>query len=348
MLQFCNLPQLKLFHVDNFKIHQITWPGYKKDLCTLFLRNYEKARVEYEKDRTHAEKSRKRDEMLISVDMQKVILLPRLEQYKRCLFTRRLVSINQSFVPIGKQPGLKPRGVLWHEAICGRKDEDVSSAFRKEMSLPENRDIRWWLMWLDNCAGQNKCWTLYTMLVFFVNSANVVQSIKLKYFTAGHTFMSADSFHKSVEKEMNEMKNVYDFQDFSNCVSRAGDVTPMDVSDFYDFEKGLSQSKESKESCPLLSDVVSVEFRRGSTSFFFKRNHDDPEYSEATFLKSKIVKHIRAGTYSVPQKPGPRGIQTEKRKHILQKLGDLLPSDRKQFYKDLPTSDTAYDMLEQV
>ena len=285
--------------------------------------------------------------MLISVDMQKVILLPRLPQYKRCLFTRRVVTINQSFVPIGKQRGVKARGVLWHEGICGRKDEDVASAFWKELSLPDNRDIKWWIMWLDNCAGQNKCWTLYTMLVFFVNRGSQVESIKLKYFTAGHTFMSADNFHKDVEKEMNAMKNVYDFQDFQNCVSRAGDATLINVTEFYDFEKGLSESKASKETCPLLHEVVSVEFRKGSTSLFYKRNHDDHEYSECNFLKKKIVRKIGDREYSVTHKTEPRGIQAEKKKHILQKLGSLLPSDRKQFYKDIPASD-AYDMLDQI
>ena len=165
--------------------------------------------------------------------MQKVILLPRLEQYKRCLFTRRLVTINQSFVPIRDEKGERARGVLWHEGICGRNYEDVASSFYKSIALPENGHIKKWTMWLDNCSGQNKCWTLYTMMVDRKEIG--VQSIKLKYFTAGHTFMSADNFHKRVEKEMKEMNNVYDFHDFRRCVSVAGDVTLMNVSDFFNF-----------------------------------------------------------------------------------------------------------------
>ena len=219
--------------------------------------------------------------------------------------------------------------------------------FFKELSLPNYWDVKRWLMWLDNCAGQNKCWTLYTMLVYFVNLSNAVESIKLKYFTAGHTFMSADNFHKSVEKEMNEMKNVYDFQDFRNCVSAAGSVTLMDITDFYNFEKGKGESQESKDTCPLLCDVVSIEFRKGSRSLFYKKNHEDPEYKECVFLKRKINKRIKEGSYYVSQKTELRGIQAEKKQHILEKLGGLMPSDRKQFFKDIPESN-AYDMLEQV
>ena len=112
------------------------------------------------------------------------------------------------------------------------------------------------------------------MMVDVINRKEIgVQSIKLKYFTAGHTFISADNFHKRVEKEMKEMNNVYDFPDFHRCVSVAGDVTLMNISDFFNFEKGLSQGTESKSSRPLLSDVVSVEFRKGSTKLFFHGSH---------------------------------------------------------------------------
>ena len=153
----------------NFDIHQ---------------KQYTAARKEYEKDKLYAEKQCDRTEMLISVDMQKVILLPRLEQFKRCIFTRRIVTINQSFVPIGTQTNVKPRGILWHEETCGRKDEDVTSAFLKEFTLLENRDVKRWTVWVDNCSGQNKCWTLFTMLVHLVNMPTTkIETIQLKYFT---------------------------------------------------------------------------------------------------------------------------------------------------------------------
>ena len=74
------------------------------------------------------------------------------------------------------------------------------------------------------------------MMVDVINRKEIgIQSLKLKNFTAGHTFMSADNFHKGVEKEMKEMNNVYDFHDFRRCVSVAGDVTLMNVSDFFNF-----------------------------------------------------------------------------------------------------------------
>ena len=75
--------------------------------------------------------------------------------------------------------------------------------------------------------------------------------------------------------EMKGMNNVYNFHDFRRCVALAGDMTLMNVGDFFNFEKCLSQGTESKSSRPLLSEVVSVEFRKGSTKMFFKRRHSD-------------------------------------------------------------------------
>ena len=134
--------------------------------------------------------------------MQKVILLPRLPGYKVCLFTKRIVGINQSFAPINKEEVRlkKSLGVLWHEGTSGRNDADVTSL--KAMDSVEFRDFDNYVIWLDNCcAGQNKNWTLYTALTDLVNSSDRPKSIMLKYFVVGHTFMSADSFQHKVEGE---------------------------------------------------------------------------------------------------------------------------------------------------
>ena len=64
--------------------------------------------------------------MVVSFDMQKVIMLPGLPGLKQAIFYKRLVLFNETFAPIGKSE-MKPVGVLWHEAIKGRSAEDVTS-----------------------------------------------------------------------------------------------------------------------------------------------------------------------------------------------------------------------------
>ena len=81
------------------------------------------------------------------------------------------------------------------------------------------------------------------MLVGVVNAADsYIGVITIKYLTTGHTFMSADNFHRSVKREMKKMDKVYNFEDFAGCVSNAGDNVTMKYNDFFMFKNGLSES----------------------------------------------------------------------------------------------------------
>ena len=52
---------------------------------------------------------------LMSVDMQKVLMLPRLPRVKTCVFTRRLVAFHETFAPIGSASKRPVVSALWHE-----------------------------------------------------------------------------------------------------------------------------------------------------------------------------------------------------------------------------------------
>ena len=154
------------------------------------------------------------DSMISLVDTQKVQLLPRQPTTKQSLF-RRLLTINQFSAPIHKSSkgGI---GLLWHKRLAGRNGEDFTSAFFKVLNLPQFQDMLCWLFWLNNCADQNKCWTLFIALVLALDSDDRPDRITSKYFVSWHTFMSADKFHREIE-EMKAMGKVYDFIDFWQC-----------------------------------------------------------------------------------------------------------------------------------
>lgn len=140
---------------------------------------------------------------IFSLDLQKVIMLPRLNMFKAVIFCPRIIAFNESFVPIGGskdngQPKFwKPEAAIWHEAISGRLKEDIISAFFK--FFVSKHDLPEIILWLDNCASQNKNWALLTFLVFIINSEFIeATQIQLNYFEPGHTFMSADNFHHQV------------------------------------------------------------------------------------------------------------------------------------------------------
>ena len=116
-----------------------------------------RSRKDYEKDKELT--ALDNNTLYLSCDLQKVILLPRLPGYKRSIFTSRLIAFNMTFAPIG----LRGKGhastafdVLWHEAISRRNGENITSAYIKMFSHVRCRDNHNWVIWADNCGGQNK------------------------------------------------------------------------------------------------------------------------------------------------------------------------------------------------
>ncbi|CAH0560554.1 unnamed protein product [Brassicogethes aeneus] len=147
-------------------------------------------------------------------------MLPRCDMFKEIIFTPRIIAFNDSFFSVGKKLS-KRIACLWHEAISGRKQDDIISTFYAFLCHLEVRDYQGVTIWLDNCAAQNKNWVLFSFLTYFINSGGTkLQTLDTKYFETGHTFMSADAFHHQVESQLRRAKNVYDFQDFIGCVEK--------------------------------------------------------------------------------------------------------------------------------
>ena len=241
----------------------------------------------------------------------------------------------------GKHHKKKALGILWHEGINGRKDEDITSCYKKLFFSGPYRDYKIFVIWVDNCGGQNKCWTLYTTLVLIVNLTHV-EKITIKYFVVGHSYMSADNFHRSVEKEMKEMEKVFNFEDFIQCVGNVGSVHVMTPTDFHSFKDGLSQGAASKRSRPLLADVQMVEFRKGSNMMFYKNStNDDEPFKEADFLQAKYKKPGQQFPATLTEN---RGISQKKKDVMIKKLKSVIPSDYMPFYHLLTVNNESIDL----
>ena len=175
---FCLLFQSHVHDVD--EEDSLTTAGdfiYMKqcEICNehqLHMQNATSSRQQYREDK---EKNCGDKEKFFSVDMQKVIMLPVMLGVKKCIFTPRLTAYHLIFAPLGgkKNSRVKPTGVIWHDGIAGRNDEDVTSAYIRFLKSPEYRDMCDFIFWTDNCSAQNKNWTLYTALVYYINNPNV-------------------------------------------------------------------------------------------------------------------------------------------------------------------------------
>lgn len=306
------------------------------DTCNNYANHkekYTKARKQYDSD---AKKALREEDVYVSADLQKIIMLPRLDSFKSAIFCPRLVAYNETFVLLKKYIGTNSvYAVAWHEAISGRKQEDLVSAFR--VFLLSRRDAVTITIWLDNCSAQNKNWCLITFLIGIINSCDIAATnIVLKYFEPGHTFMSADSFHHKVEQSLQKSK-VYDFQDFCQAIEKSNSgktyVKQMEVSDFFVFKSHVSQQKikDRTGNRIYLKDIVEVMVNRGKYCLYYKTDFDAEEYSQLNCLKSKK-----------PPKPNvrsqPKGIPFSRKQEIIKKLGPLMPESRITFWRNIPVS----------
>ena len=123
-----------------------------------------RSREEYKHDK---ERKVQDNEVVVSTDMQKAFMHPRMTGLKTAVFCQRLVVFHQTFAPLGGKG--KSVGVIWHEGIRGRDAKDVASTFIKFMHDVAHRDKDHFIIWADNCTAQNKNWWLYTTLVSEVN-----------------------------------------------------------------------------------------------------------------------------------------------------------------------------------
>lgn len=305
------------------------------------IKKAESAREEYRKD---ADKIISDDEHIYSVDLQKVIMLPRCEMFKSVVFTKRLTVYNESFVPVGTKSSLQSVACLWHEGIRGRRKEDIVSTFYKFL-ITAARDVKHVVLWMDNCTAQNKNWTFFTFLVFCVNCPNInAETIQIKYFEPGHTFMSADSFHHRVEKSLHQVKKVYDFEDFKTAVQHSSSrvtVIQMEVKDFMLWKDLSIKKKRSSNHLgenPYLREIVSVEAQRGEMFLKIKREMNDL-WQPLHFVNAKGLK---SGISLPSSHSTPQGISQTRKTSILQNLvkgkNGIIPQNRLQFWLDLPLS----------
>ena len=157
-------------------------------------------------------------------------MLPEIAGVKSAVFTGRIAAYNETFSPIGKGEG-KSTAVVWHQGMMGRNDEDVVSAYLKALEQPEFNSRPEVVIWADNCSAQNKNWTLISTLAGMMAEmdpeSTVLDTVTIKYFEAGHTFMSADSFHALAEKAFKKARNIFDFPHYVDCINSVGRALPM-------------------------------------------------------------------------------------------------------------------------
>lgn len=345
----CETCEIYKIHNTNFEIRHRNCAECKQ--YEIHHKRYVLARDKYNEDKKYQMKNNNEnsDTMFYSVDLEKVIMLPRLEEFKVVMFCPRIILFNESFVPLGdkKLSGSRQTyACIWHEAISGRKKDDIASCFKAFFTY--YRDLKHITLWMDNCAAQNKNWSLLSYLVYLINSNDVnLETVTLKYLEVGHTFMSADEFHHQVELSLKRKKRIYDFDDFRQAVTdtqRNITVKCMNVCDFNTFEDCSSTYKlHNVTPRAYLNKMCEIKFHRGHNTLVYKTDFDGTE-TKLDFLR---MKNLKIGIPSPKPNNQPKGITEERKSEIINKLVPLMPENRRTFWYNLPSNSSSVNLIDQ-
>ena len=125
-------------------------------LCSTWKLHATRAKISREEYRWDVQRNEKNSGAIyLACDMEKVIMCPRFPGMKRVIFTRRIVLFHEAFAHLGGGEK-KPIGIIWHEGITGRCDEDLASTYAEIINHVDYRDYQHFIFWVDNCAAQNK------------------------------------------------------------------------------------------------------------------------------------------------------------------------------------------------
>lgn len=261
---------------------------------------------------------------IYSVDMQRVLLLPIMKQ-KSCFFTSRLVTFNETFASMSGDSNVC---VLWHEGISGRNAPDVSSAIVTliERRKPTAANLTFWM---DNCSAQNKNWCLFLALLAVVNGDSPPETVTIKYLERGHTFNRADSIHGAIGRRL-KGRTVCTFEEISTLIATSGKKTeclPLAASNFRNWISLRSQTRE----LPRISAMRMVEFRKENRALYYKFALDAPNFLRYQLPSTIMLSYPESNLLD-------RGINEAKKLQICNTLVPMMPAEKRDFWRELPTS----------
>lgn len=250
-----------------------------------------------------------------------------MDGLKTVVFSQRLVAFNETFAPVGKYTQTTPvLACVWNEAVSGRSSNDVLGCFHR--IIIRLKDSEKLVLWLDNCAAQNKNWNLFLHLILLVNSKEVqMKELILKYFESGHTFMSADSFHAAVEGAMKRNPPIT-YPDFREVVKNAkGNVEVMDMLPVHFFPNVFNVSQyvlNKLKPRPYIEKIRHVTVKKGSYEFHYSDSVNGQNPKSCKILTAKQEKQISSDEFVLEQhlkrRDEPRGIDGERKAALLRTI----------------------------
>ena len=141
------------------------------------------------------------------------------------------------------------------------------------------------------------------------------------------------------------MKKLYNFDHFVEAINTHGTAIEMGAVEFKQFVNQRSKGKDTHY--PHISDIVEISLREGPTKMFWKEKLTDSEYKQGEFVQKKFRNFIQQKK-QVQAYNGPRSINAQKQENILKKLSPIIPSEKLQFWVNMPNKEESIDLARNI
>jgi hypothetical protein len=327
----------------------------KKDRCDLCL-VYEigmtaqkrKLQEKYDKhitNKKNAKAARKNDEVYAKscsdtvcyclMDLQQVISLPKTEA-GMVFYKRKLSTYNFTVYDKNKKKGYC---YIWDESEAKRGANEIATCVLSFIRRKASEGITDFIIWSDNCGGQNK--NKYLFAAYTLAAAKYDVHITHRYMERGHTMNEADSMHSTIERAA-RYEQIFEPKDLVPIVLNAKrkgskyDVQLIgpEILDFHPLADKL-QNWTSKNA--QWKNVREIKVDPEEPGKVFVKHDLSPNIAAVEIKISKVGRQVNLASYSVPKAyNGPLQLKFKKLADLANLCSELvIPVHKHAFYKGL-------------
>ena len=279
----------------------------------------------------------------ICFDLQQALPTPSLTAgvvfYKRQLYTYNFCIHNAATS--------KGTMYMWSEDIAGRGSEEMASCVSAYIEdLVNGTEVEEIVMYSDSCGGQNKNFTMLSLMHLLVASAGGSLKLTHKFLVPGHTFLPCDRSFGVIDRARRHAMNIFVPEDWCHLVETCRRQNPFKVirmkqDDFYTFK--------SVEQCMIkrttTEDGQKVRFSKAASLEVSQPLKTLVKHSHGSMQPVKVLNHapkrgkrpnlansVLQGKYESPNQINPA------KKADLVSLLHLIPPVHHGYYRALSTS----------
>lgn len=244
---------------------------------------------------------------------------------------------------------------LWGEKNGNRGCNEVCTIMEMYLKQLDGKKVTEINLYCDNCAGQQKNKAMITLLMNFLQNSTHVKKITLNFLVSGHSFMTVDSIHGTIERS-SKNKTVYAPSEWSTIIANARihpfpyTIIQMKYNDFKDWktfsdtqfnfrlDDGSSFKVSEVQRCVF--DKIAVQHKSEFGVFFSARNEN------VTIVKCKQKRNSRQNNEPSQAYFSEIPIAALKYRDLINLcVQGAIPKHHHAEYFNLPSSESATDRL---